>query len=332
MSEVTVRILIYVLIFMATLLLIEGGYMYARDHVVARRKVNRRLTMIAAGTDRLEVLARLRRDAAATIDRFGPLAPWIRRLESKLARAGVSMTAPRFVLVMMGLTAAAFVLGLFTAAVLTGSATTGTMFLCLLFACSIGFAGPLMFLNFKRERRLKKLEAQFPVALDVFVRGLRAGHPVASALELLTNEMPDPIGSEFGIVVDEITYGLDLRDALQNMADRSGLPDMHMFVVSVSIQNETGGNLAEILENLAKVIRDRASLFLKVRALSSEGRMSGYMLTVLPIFTFVTTFAGAPKFYLEVADDPIFINGTIGLLTLYAIGVWLMRRIVAIKV
>ena len=110
---------------------------------------------------------------------------------------------------------------------------------------------PLLFLQFRANRMRKKMQDQFPVALDVFVRGLRAGHPIAAALDLLTVEMPDPIGSQFGIVVDEVTYGADLRDALTAMADRWDLDDMRMFVVSLSVQSETGGNLAEILENLS---------------------------------------------------------------------------------
>ncbi len=108
-----------------------------------------------------------------------------------------------------------------------------------------------MFLQLRANRTRKKMQEQFPVALDVFVRGLRAGHPIAAALDLLTVEMPDPIGSQFGIVVDEVTYGADLRDALSAMADRWDLDDMRMFVVSLSVQSETGGNLAEILENLS---------------------------------------------------------------------------------
>ncbi len=138
---------------------------------------------------------------------------------------------------------------------------------------------PLMVLNFKATRTRKKMQEQFPVALDVFVRGLRAGHPIAAALDLLTVEMPDPIGSQFGIAVDEVTYGAELRDALQSMAERWDLDDMRMFVVSLSVQSETGGNLAEILENLSQVIRERHSMMMKVRALSSEGRMTAMMLT-----------------------------------------------------
>ena len=144
--------------------------------------------------------------------------------------------------------------------------------------------------------------------------------------------MEDPIGSEFGLVSDEVAYGTDLVDALQAMAERWDLDDMRMFVVSLSLQSQTGGNLAEILENISKVIRDRAQMFMKVRALSSEGRMTGWMLTVLPIFAFVTTFLAVPSFYLDVADDPIFIYGSIGLLIQYVIGVYTIRRMIDLKV
>jgi tight adherence protein B len=176
------------------------------------------------------------------------------------------------------------------------------------------------------------MQEQFPVAIDVFVRGLRAGHPVAAALDLLTVEMPDPIGSEFGVVVDEVTYGADLRDALHAMAERWDLDDMRMFVVSLSVQNETGGNLAEILENLSKVIRERASMMMKVRALSSEGRMTAMMLTILPVAAFVVLFLLSPGFYLDVADDPAFIPGFVGMLISYALGVLWIRKLVDLKV
>ncbi len=166
----------------------------------------------------------------------------------------------------------------------------------------------------------------------MFVRGLRAGHPIAAALDLLTVEMPDPIGSEFGIVVDEVTYGADLRDALQAMAERWDMDDVRMFVVSLAVQSETGGNLAEILENLARVIRERASMMMKVRALSSEGRMTAVMLSVLPVLAFTLLFMVNPKFYLDVADDRAFIPGFVSLLVLYAIGFFTIRRMVDLKV
>jgi len=200
------------------------------------------------------------------------------------------------------------------------------------FAVVVGAFLPLMFLQFKANRTRKKMQDQFPTALDVFVRGLRAGHPIAAALDLLTVEMPDPIGSQFGVVVDEVTYGAELRDALQAMADRWALDDMRMFVVSLSVQSETGGNLAEILDNLSTVIRERHSMYLKVRALSSEGRMTAIMLTVLPVFAFAMLFLMNPSFYLDVADDPAFMPSFLGLILMYVIGFITIRKMVDLKV
>ena len=129
-----------------------------------------------------------------------------------------------------------------------------------------------------------------------------------------------------------MTYGAELRDALQAMADRWDLDDMRMFVVSLSVQSETGGNLAEILENLSKVIRERHSMMLKVRALSSEGRMTAIMLTILPVGTFSFLFVMSPKFYLDVADDPAFVPGIVTLVVMYCIGFYIIRRMVDLKV
>jgi tight adherence protein B len=208
----------------------------------------------------------------------------------------------------------------------------GRIMMVAAFAVAVGAFLPIMFMQFKANRTRKKMQDQFPVALDVFVRGLRAGHPIAAALDLLTVEMPDPIGSQFGIAVDEVTYGAELRDALQNMAERWDLDDMRMFVVSLSVQNETGGNLAEILENLSKVIRERQSMMMKVRALSSEGRMTAIMLTVLPIFTFCLLFTFNPRFFLDVANDPWFIPGFLILIAMYVSGFIMIRRMVDLKV
>ena len=208
----------------------------------------------------------------------------------------------------------------------------GQLLMVMTFSAAAGFFLPLLYLQFRANRTRRKMENQFPVALDVFVRGLRAGHPIAAALDLLTAEMPDPIGSQFGVVVDEVTYGAELRDALQAMADRWDLDDMRMFVVSLSVQSETGGNLAEILDNLSKVIRERHAMMLKVRALSSEGRLTAVMLTVLPIFAFVVLFLVAPSFYLDVADDPYFVPGFVTLIVMYLIGFVAIRRMVDLKV
>ena len=156
-----------------------------------------------------------------------------------------------------------------------------------LIALFFGIALPYLVLRFLRSRRQKAFGAQFPDALDMIVRSLRAGHPTPIALTMVAREMQDPIGSEFGIVVDEITYGADLETALRNLYVRIGQDDLPLFVTAVAIQGSTGGNLGEILENLSAVIRMRFKMRRKIRALAAEGRASALILSSLPIAMFL---------------------------------------------
>ena len=333
MSPLYIRAFVLVLLFAAVILTIEGIAGWMRARATTDRVLNRRLKMIAAGFERSTVLSKLRRsDEAVSFDRsslFGRAGLGVMRV---LHGAGLTFPA-RTVLTLMLIAAGVLFLLVMIGGMVAGYALTAGMFvMALAFAGALGIALPMMVLTRLAQRRRKKMEEQFPVALDTFVRGLRAGHPIAAALDLLTKEMRDPIGSEFGIVVDEVTYGADLRDALQRMAERWDMNEMHMFVISLSVQSETGGNLAEILENLSAVIRERASLFMKVRALSSEGRMTAVMLTALPILTFCGLFLVNPAFYLDVAQDSMFIIGFTGLILLYIIGFVTIRRMVDLKV
>jgi tight adherence protein B len=276
----------------------------------------------------------LRRRSSAIPEGLPPLLEAIaRKFERMLMQAQVTIPTGRLMLVILVAPIAVFFGMLLLMSLWWGiGVSSGRILISAVFAVILGAALPLMVLNHKATAKRKKMQEQFPVALDVFVRGLRAGHPIAAALDLLTVEMPDPIGSEFGLAVDEVTYGADLRDALQNMAERWDLEDMRMFVVSLSVQNETGGNLAEILENLSQVIRERQSMMMKVRALSSEGRMTATMLTGLPVLTFVVLFLINPGFYLDVANDPWFIPGFAMMIVLYFIGFFTIRRMVDLKV
>lgn len=332
MTSATLLLLFYGLVFIATVLLVEGMAGYLHGMWREKRRLNRRLRLLSSGLGRAETLSLLRRAPRATPPVRGLAGVWFNRIERLLGQAGITMQAGRFLLIMAASGVGFLLLSLLFAYVMVGSLSPGGIFLCLLLAVAIGFGLPLAVLERLRDLRLKKLEEQFPVALDVFVRGLRAGHPIASALALLAEELSDPIGSEFGIAHDETIYGLELRDALRNMASRCGLADMHMFAVCISVQHETGGNLAEILENLTRVIRDRAAMVLKVRALSSEGRMTAAMLTVLPVLAFVALFLVNPAFYLDVAGDPAFFPAALTLLTLYGIGVFTIRRMTDLKI
>ncbi len=298
-----------------------------------RRAVNQRLKLIASGMDREAVTSLLRKDVSKGLANAPPwLAERLRSFRRMLNAANIKRSELQVLgLMLVGAVAVAFLI-----LVIAGTSgfplTFGTAQLALAIGVTVAFALPMMVISRMADARRRRMENQFPIALDIFVRGLRSGHPIPAAIELLTQEMDDPIGSEFGIVSDEIAFGLDLREALARMAERWGLPDMHMFVVSVSVQMETGGNLAEILENLSQVIRDRASMFMKVRALSSEGRMTAIILTALPILAFVGLFTTNPGFYLDVAQDPIFFMGFGGLIALYLVGFFSIRKMVDLKV
>lgn len=333
MTDSMLRIMILVFIFGSVLLLVEALLGTALRSREKSREINQRLRLIGRGTTRAETISILRRHNLDLANRAPlPLQPAVRRFERMLLATGIAMPTSQLLLLLAA--APAVVMALIIVLMLAAGSPIGIGRIVLLATISliIGCAIPLFFLSGKAQRRKKKMEEQFPVALDVFVRGLRAGHPVAAALDLLTVEMPDPIGSQFGLVVDEVTYGADMRDGLFDFADRWDLDDMRMFVVSLSVQNETGGNLAEILENLSRVIRERHSMLMKVRALSSEGRMTAVILTLLPVATFGGLFLLNPKFYLQVADDPIFLPGFLALVALYMVGFITIRRMVDLKV
>jgi tight adherence protein B len=211
-----------------------------------------------------------------------------------------------------------------------GGASGAALNTLLSFVASFAVCGlsAWVWLNRRRLKRRRILEEQMPLALDVINRAIRAGHPVVAAVQLAANEMGDPIGSEFGLIVDETTYGLAFRDALANFAERTGSPDAHFFAVSVGIQSETGGNLAEILAGLAAVIRGRATLSKRVKALSSEGRVSALILSALPALLISVLFALHPTFYTSKFSDPIFWPVVAGNGVLYVLGWFMIRRII----
>lgn len=333
MTPNAIRAVVLVCLFGAVVIAVQELVRWFASGRAGERAINLRLKMIGQGRSHGDAMNLLRRTESAIPKGLPPIVDgWARGLERMLMQAQVTVATPRLMLmVLLAPLAIFFLLILFMAASDMGI-SFGRILISAVFATAIGAALPLMVLNWKANRNRKRIQDQFPIALDVFVRGLRAGHPIAAALDLLTVEMPDPIGSQFGIVVDEVTYGAELRDSLQSMAERWDLEDMRMFVVSLSVQSETGGNLAEILENLSKVIRERQSMMMKVRALSSEGRMTAVMLTVLPIFTFVMLFLFNPNFFLDVANDPWFVPGFGFLLVLYLIGFFTIRKMVDLKV
>ncbi len=332
MTPYLIRLLLLIAIFISVFLASQIITKFTFDRRAEKGAVNRHLRLIRSGVSQADVNYTLLKNSPPVLT---ATSQWWERAYAGIIRmimmSGVTVSARS--LVVWSLFAAGGLFGFILLILgLKSELTIGSIQLDLVFSACIAWGIPYMAISRMALKRRKKMESQFPNSLDVFIRALRAGHPIGSAIELISHEMDDPLGSEFGLVYDEVAYGANLTDALLSMADRWDLEDMRMFVVCVSVQSETGGNLAEILYNLAGVIRDRAHMYMQVKALSSEGRMSGLMLTALPILSFSVLFLSNPQFYLDVATDPIFEIGFPALFLLYVIGVLMIRKIIDIKV
>ncbi len=192
----------------------------------------------------------------------------------------------------------------------------------------VGLGLPIVVLQALRDRRQRRFEEQLPEAIDILVRSLRAGHAIPVAINTVAKQMPDPVGSEFALTAGELTYGLDLETALVNLRSRVGQIDLGLLVLAVSIQSKMGGNLAEILSNLARVIRARFRLRRKAKALSAEGRFSAVALTVIPFMVFGILLFIAPSYYGEIWHNPIVKPLLVGCLFWMLIGNIIMYKMV----
>ena len=270
----------------STVLLVEAIYLLCFSTASYRSSINRRLRLMKNQPDRQNVLVQLRRERGLTGG--GGYAMRILSLNRLVLQSGLTIGLSRIVLVAL----AAAVLVFFATWWMRDDLFEAGV-VALLGAALLPYVG----LVFLRARRQGKFGTQFPDAIDIIVRSLRAGHPVPVAISMVARELPDPVGTEFGIVADEITYGADLETAMRNLAYRVGQEDLPLFVTAVAIQGATGGNLSEILENLSAVIRERFKMRRKVKALASEGKFSALFLSGLPVAIFFLIRYVAPDFY-----------------------------------
>ncbi len=292
--EIDTIYFVYLFVALAAGLFVEAIYLLLFTSRSYRKNVNRRLKLMEGLPDREATLVQLRRERGLTMtgDYRLPLVA----LNRLILQSGLQLGIGKFALY-------AGVLALFSYAlvfIVRGSwleALGAALFCCTLL--------PLAILKLKRSRRQKAFGAQFPDALDIIVRSLRSGHPVPVAISMVAREMPDPIGTEFGIVADEITYGADLETGMRNLYFRIGQDDLPLFVTAVAIQSSTGGNLSEILQNLSAVIRQRFKMRRKIRALAAEGRASALILSSLPIMLFLIVNVVAPEFYSSVWHEDL---------------------------
>ncbi|OSQ51640.1 type II secretion system F family protein [Marivita geojedonensis] len=315
--------IVYGLIFVAVLVLVEGVYLVAFGKSISlNKRVNRRLEMLDKGTKRDEVLAKLRKEMDQHMSSRG--LPLYSILADRAQKAAIAFTPKQLIMVMIAVSFVAFV-GL----------TIGTeaqLPVRIVMGLAMGVGGVFFWVNSKANKRVGMIEEQLPDAVELMVRSLRVGHPFSSAISIVSKEIKDPLATEFGIIADEASYGRDIGEALKAMAERLDMQDLRFLAVAVSIQQQSGGNLAEILEGLAKVIRARFRLFRRVKAITAEAQWSGKFLSGFPVGALIVIQITDPHYYDEVLDHPWFIPACFVVAAFLTANLFVMRALVNIKV
>jgi tight adherence protein B len=315
--------IIYGLIFVAILVLVNGIYLVAFGKSISlNSRVNRRLEMLEKGNNREEVLEQLRKEMTQHIK--SQQIPLYSLLANKAQKANIAFSPPQLIAVMGVLSGVAF-FGL-------TFGTTASAPVRLAVAVAMGVGGVYMWINNKANKRLAMLEEQLPDAVELMVRSLRVGHPFSSAVNIVAKEVPDPLGTEMGVISDEVAYGRDMGETLKEMADRIDMQDLRFLAVAVTIQQQAGGNLAEILAGLAKVIRARFKLFRRVKAITAEAKWSGMFLSGFPLVALVMINVVQPDYYDDVRETAVFIPACLIVAVFLVANIIVMRRLVDIKV
>ncbi|ANT61890.1 pilus assembly protein TadB [Salipiger sp. CCB-MM3] len=315
--------IIYGLIFIGVLVLVEGVYLVAFGKSISlNSRVNRRLEMLNKHDSREEVLAKLRKEMDQHLDRRG--IPLYSLLADRAQKAALAFTPQQLILIMIGVSVFAF-FGL-------TMGTEATLPVRVIMGVVIGVGGVFMWVNNKAKKRLALIEEQLPDAVELMVRSLRVGYPFSSAITIVSKEIKDPLATEFGVISDEATYGRDIGEALKHMAERLDMQDLRFLAVAVTIQQQSGGNLAEILDGLAKVIRARFRLFRRVKAITAEAQWSGKFLSGFPLVVLLAIQVLDPHYYDEVVDHPLFIPCCFAVAIFLTANLVVMRMLVNIKV
>jgi tight adherence protein B len=315
--------IIYGLIFVGVLVLVEGLYLVAFGKSISlNSRVNRRLEMLERGAGREEVLAKLRKELQQHMK--SRTIPLYSLLAEKAQKAAIAFSPKQLIMIMAGLAVIAFI------GLTIGTETEPPV--RVLMSIGIGVGAVYFWVSHKANKRLSMIEEQLPDAVELMVRSLRVGHPFSSAVQIVAKEVQDPLASEFGVISDETAYGRDVGEALKDMAERLDMQDLRFLAVAVTIQQQSGGNLAEILAGLAKVIRARFRLFRRVKAITAEAKWSGKFLSAFPIFALIVINVGDPNYYDEVRDHPWFIPACFVVGIFLCVNLLVMRVLTDIKV
>ncbi|WP_050522804.1 type II secretion system F family protein [Pseudorhodobacter wandonensis] len=315
--------LIYILIFVAVLVLVEGIYLTVFGKSISlNNRVSRRLALLEKSGSREQVLEQLRKEMSQHLKARG--IPLYSILATKAQKANIAFTPQQLVMIMAALTAFSFV-GLTLG-------TNAEPAVRVLIAIAMGVGGVYVWVSNKAKKRMDLMEEQLPDAVELMVRSLRVGHPFSSAIAIVAKEVADPLGTEFGVIADEAAYGRDVSEALKEFAERMDSQDLRFLAVAVTIQQTSGGNLAEILHGLAQVIRARFKLFRRVRAITAEAKWSGMFLSAFPIGAVIMIQMIKPDYYDDVKNTPEFIPAALVVGVLLVINVIFMKVMVNIKV
>jgi tight adherence protein B len=322
----TIFLMFGVAIFIAVVLGLEGAYLWWNDrHGPEVKRLERRLKAVAAGghaPEQPSIMKRRVLSESEGLQRILAALPRMQTLDRILIQSGLTMTVAE----VLGLTLICAAGGIVMALVLGRGLPMAVV------AGLLVGSLPVSYVLRTRAKRLAKLENQLPDAIDLMGRALRAGHAFPTALRMLGEEMADPVGAEFRVLFDELNYGVTLQSALLNLLSRAPSTDLRYFVVAVLIQRETGGNLAELLDNISAIVRARIKLMGQVRTLSAEGRLSAWILSSLPFATGLLLTLVNPGFLNVLWKDPVGLNLVYGALAMMGFGIWWMSRIVRIRV
>ena len=318
------NVFVYGLLFVGVLLTVEGLYLLYYDwRYGTTRHLNRRLADLSKRGQPESVLVALRRARAnekAGVMRAPILGPLLRRAR----KADIPLNPFTLLLLLIFLSGGLYLL--------FDAALRFPVGVSLLLAALSAYMLTLTWLNGRVAAKLARFEEQLPDALDLISRSLRLGHPVAFAVAAVGREMPNPIGSEFEQTADEITYGMTVSEGLDRLSDRIDSQDLRFLAMAVSIQQQSGGSLAEVIDNLSRIVRSRFQMFRKVNAITAEGRWSGWFLSLFPIAIIFAVRAVQPDYFDLALESPNFrILGLVALLML-VVNIVFMRTISTIKV
>ena len=321
--ELSTAPLVYGLIFVAVIVIVNGLYLVVFGKSISlNSRLSRRMALLEKGGTREQVLEQLRKEMNQHLNAKN--IPLYSVLAKKAQRGNIAFSPNALIGIMILLGVIAFLmLTLFTAAALP---------MRVVLSIVMGVGGVYVWVNQTATKRMTLMEEQLPDSIELMVRSLRVGHPFSTAIGIVAKEIPDPLGTEFGLIADEATYGRDVTESLKAFAERMDSQDLRFLAVAVSIQQQSGGNLAEILEGLAKVIRARFKLFRRVRAITSKAKWSGKFLSAFPILALIMINVVKPDYYDDVRDTGAFIPAALFVVVFLVINIIFMRIMTNIKV